>query len=83
MFNLNVLQNQWLILALMGGTIIMLGVAMTYLMMWRPRKDEVEVISSLRSLFRLLPLVLIILFVCILIYQITYVIIFAVNPPNL
>jgi hypothetical protein len=83
MFNLNVLQNQWLILALMSGVIIMLGVAMTYLMMWRPRKDGVEVISSLRSLFRLLPLILIILFVCILIYQITYVIIFAVNPPNL
>ena len=83
MFNLNVLQNQWLILALMGGMIVMLGVAMTHIMMWRPRNEGVEVISGLRSLFRFLPLILIILFVCILVFQITYVIIFSVNPPNL
>ena len=83
MFNLNVLQNQWLILALMSGVIVMLGVAMTYLMMWRPRKETGEVITDLRSLFHLLPLIVIILFICIVIYQITYVIIFALNPPNI
>jgi hypothetical protein len=83
MFRLEVLQNQWLILSLMGGFIVMLGVIMTYLMMWRPRKETGEVITDLRSLFHLLPLIVIILFICIVIYQITYVIIFALNPPNI
>jgi hypothetical protein len=83
MFRLSVLQNQWLILALMSGIIIMLAVVMTYLMMWRPRKETGEVITDLRSLFNLLPLIVIILFICIVIYQITYVLIFAMNPPNI
>jgi hypothetical protein len=83
MFRLSVLQNQWLILALAAGLVVMLAVVMTYLMMWRPRKETGEVISDLRSLFHLLPLIVIILFICIVIYQITYVIIFALNPPNI
>jgi hypothetical protein len=70
-------------MALSGGVIVMLGVVMMYLMMWRPRKETGEVITDLRSLFNLLPLIVIILFICIVIYQITYVIIFALTSPNI
>ena len=83
MFRLSVLQNQWLIMALAGGLILMLAVALTYIMMWRPRKETGEVITDVRSLFSLLPLILIILFICILIYGIMYVIILSANPPNI
>ena len=83
MFRLSVLQNQWLIMALMGGLILAFAVAMTYIMMWRPRKETGEVITDVRSLFSLLPLILIILFICILIYGIMYVIILSANPPNI
>ena len=83
MFRLNILQNQWLIIALFGGLILIFAVALVYIMMWRPRKETGEVITDLRSLFNLLPLILIILFICILIYQITYVIVLSMNPPNI
>ena len=83
MFRLSVLQNQWLIMALMGGLILAFAVVMTYVMMWRPRKETGEVITDLRSLLRLLPLILIIIFICILIYQFIYVMVLSMNPPNI
>ena len=83
MFRLSILQNQWLIIALMGGLIIMLAVVLTYVMMWRPRKETGEVITDLKSLFNLLPLIVILLFICIVIFQIMYVIILSANPPNI
>lgn len=40
MFNLYVLQNQWIIIALLCGVALMLLFCLTYAAMWRPREAE-------------------------------------------
>ncbi len=83
MFQLSVLQNQWLILALFGGIVLMLGTVAGYLMMWRPRNESPEPITSGRELIRWIPWILIILFIAIVIYQVASSLILAPNPPNI
>jgi hypothetical protein len=83
MFRLSVLQNQWLILALFGGVILMIGLVSAYLMMWRPRIDSLEPVSGGRALTRWIPWILYALLIIIVIYQITYAIILHFYPPNI
>lgn len=83
MYQLNVLQNQWLILALFGGVVLMLGVVAAYLMMWRPRSDSTQPLTAGRVLLNWIPWVVIILFIVIVIYQVASSLILAPNPPNI
>jgi hypothetical protein len=83
MYQLSVLQNQWLILALFGGIVLTLSFAAFYIAMWRPRIESPEPISGGRALVRWIPLFIIILFICIVIFQITYTVILHFYPPNI
>ena len=83
MYRLSVLQNQWLILALMGGVILMIGLVSIYLMMWRPRIDAPQPVSGGRALIRWIPWILYALLISIVIYQLTYAIILHFYPPNI
>ena len=83
MFRLNVLQYQWLILALAGGIILTLGFVATYLMMWRPRSPSAEPVSGGRALIKWIPWFVIVLFVVIVIFQLTYAIVLHFHPPNI
>jgi len=82
MYQLSVLQNQWLILAFFGGVVLTLGVVAAYLMMWRPRNDSPEPITSGRDLAGWIPWIVIILFIVIVIYQIASSLILSPSPTT-
>jgi MFS superfamily sulfate permease-like transporter len=77
MFRLDVLQNQWLILALAGGTALVLVLVLAYLAVWRGARGEAECEQPRR-----IPWVLIIIYVVTLVYAIIYLAMTAANPPT-
>ncbi len=83
MYQLSVLQNQWLILALFGGIVLMIGLVSTYLMMWRPRIDAPQSLSGGGALIKWIPWFLYALLISILIFQFTYAVILHFYPPNI
>lgn len=83
MYRLSVLQNQWLILALLGGIILMIGFVSVYLMMWRPRIDSPQPVSGAKALTKWIPWVLYALIISIVVFQVVYSLILAFNPPNI
>jgi hypothetical protein len=83
MYQLSVLQNQWLILALFGGVVLMLMLVCTYLVMWRPRIDAAEPAAGGRALLKWIPWFLYALIISILIFQVAYTIILHFYPPNI
>lgn len=82
MYRLNVLQYQWLILALLSGIVLTLAIISTYLMMWRPRNPSGESITDGKALFKWIPWIVIILFISIVIYQTVYAVIVSYYPLN-
>ncbi len=83
MYQLSVLQNQWLILALFDGVILMIGLVSTYFMMWRPRIEAPEPVAGGRALIRWIPWILYALLIIIVIFQFAYAIILHFYPPNI
>jgi len=83
MFRLDVLQNQWLILAFAGGIVLTLVLICAYMMMWRPRNESAEPITGGKALIRWIPWFIIALFIFIVIFQFVYTIILSNNPPNI
>jgi hypothetical protein len=82
MLNLNVLQAQWVILALLGGAALALAVFLYYLTSGRSEKDkEVGPSTFLPTCYRI-PWILILLFVITAIYAIIYVYQRSSRPPN-
>ena len=79
MFRLDVLQNQWLFVALAGGLALVLGVALFCLAIWRERPQEPEASRPRR---RVVPALLILAYVFAAIFVIVYTLIMARHPPN-
>lgn len=77
------LQDQWLIASLFGGTALMLIIVCAYLMMWRPRSESNEPIRTFRQMMGWIPSFIIILFIFIIIFQISFTIILHYYPPNI
>ncbi len=50
MLRLSVLQDQWLILSLAIGVVLVIGIAGSYLELWRPRKEEGETASDVPNI---------------------------------
>jgi fatty acid desaturase len=73
-FRLDVLQNQWLIFALVGGAAILFATILLLVALWRPR-DEVP-----RRHF--MPWLIILLFGCTLLFVAVYVARAILRPPN-
>jgi hypothetical protein len=83
MYQLNVLQNQWLILALFGGVFLAIGLVSAYMMMWRPRIESPQPLSGGRTLIRWIPWFLFALLISIVIFQFIYAIVLHFYPPNM
>ncbi len=75
MLRFDVLQAQWLILALGGGLALVLLFAVAYLGYWRKPPDEDEG-------NRPVPWVLILIYAAVPVFEIVYLIIRAMHPPN-
>jgi hypothetical protein len=84
MFRLNVLQNQWLVLALAGGLTIVLWLVLYYLAMWRERPGAAaqETAPSGRNRRWFPPALLVFVYLFILIWAVVYTLMMIRNPPN-
>ena len=79
MFRLDVLQYQWLILALLGGLVLVMAMVLTYMAFWRQGDNE-EATPGRRRAF--LPWILIVTYVAIAIYAVVYFLYMVKRPPN-
>jgi hypothetical protein len=77
MLRLDILQDQWLILALGGGLELVLAVIVAYLGYWRTPSDQAEAADR-----RPVPWVLILVYAATPVFAIVYLIFRAMNPPN-
>jgi F0F1-type ATP synthase assembly protein I len=85
MFRLDVLQSQWLILALVGGTALVLVFFLAYAAAWRARDAREaagpDAPAALRAARRV-PWVVITFILAIVAYAVVYVMLAVLNPPN-
>jgi heme A synthase len=77
MFRLDVLQNQWLIVAMAGGTALILVIVLAYLAVWRGARGGTDGDRPRR-----MPWVLILLYAVTIVYAIIYVAMAALDPPT-
>jgi|WetSurMetagenome_2_1015567.scaffolds.fasta_scaffold401748_3 hypothetical protein len=82
MFQLYVMQNQWLMLALIGGTALLLVFLLGYPALWRPREPMAEKTPEKQSLLAFMPWILVVLYGVTIVYAVVYVIRMAGHPPN-
>jgi hypothetical protein len=89
MFRLNVLQNQWLMLALIGGLAMVLGLVLACMAFWRARRDETPSPQAGGGAANVpkpsrgsVPWVLIVAFVAMAAWAVIYVVRAAAYPPN-
>ena len=81
MMRLDVLQAQWLWLALLGGSALVLAIVLAYLAIWRTgRNGDGRAVTPSGS--GKTPWVLILVYVATLVFALGYVIMRAVVPPN-
>ncbi len=78
MFRLDILQNQWLILALGGGLFLVLAIITAYLGYWRTPRDEGGSTAGRGPV----PWVLILVYAAVPVFAIVYLIFRAIHPPN-
>ena len=86
MVNLDVLQNQWLILALFGGLAGALVIVLAYLAFWRvggsPGGAAPEVPAAEIGERGRMPWVLILLYAAAVVYAVGYVVMKVLKPPT-
>ena len=83
MLRLDVLQNQWLIFSLVGGTAIVFAVILLYMALWRPREEEeaaAEDAGAVRRSF--MPWLIILMFGAAAVFAAAYVLRATLRPPN-
>jgi len=78
MLRFDILQNQWLILALGGGAALVLAVVLSYLGFWRGSGHA----DATPAGHGRLPWILILVYVATFVFAIAYVLARAVEPPN-
>lgn len=69
MFDYTILQNRWLILSLGGGLVLVLGVVLAYIAIWRPRHGPGE--GGERpsgATLQFMPWILVVTYLAILVY---------------
>ena len=84
MLQFDLLQNQWIMLALLGGFSLVLVSVLGYLAMWRRREPEAEEAPpSFGRWLRLhLPWLLVVTYAGTVVFAIVYVLLRARTPPN-
>jgi large-conductance mechanosensitive channel len=90
MFELHVMQNQWLMLALIGGTALMLTLLLAYPAIWR-RRDIESMKETTREadkqgffawLNSFMPWILSVIYIATIVFMVVYIIRRAAYPPN-
>jgi F0F1-type ATP synthase assembly protein I len=83
MYRIEVLQNQWVLMALLGGISSMLLLVLAYLGMWRPReKPTTEPTTNWSGAWKFMPWFLIVTIVYTAIFMLIYTYYFITYPPN-
>ena len=80
MTGLSILQNQWLLLAMCGGTALALGMLLCYLAGWRPRQRAEQ--AGGRSPAAWTPWILIVVYALTIAFVIAFVVMAALRSPN-
>ena len=82
MLHLDVLQNQWLILALVGGAAVLFAVILLFTALWRPREEEdaAEGAGPVRRSF--MPWVIVLLLGATAVFMAAYLLRAMLRPPN-
>lgn len=81
MFRLEVLQNRWLMLVLLGGLVLVLGAVLAYLAMWR-REDRGDAATGLGGGHGRMPLVLILTGLGLGLFGVIYTMAMIFYPPQ-
>jgi F0F1-type ATP synthase assembly protein I len=82
MLRFDVLQNQWLILALVGGSALVLAVVLSYLALWRGQGGAEEADAEAPAEHGRMPWILVLVYAATVLFGILYVLARAVEPPN-
>jgi len=83
MLRLDLLQNQYMMLAIFGGISLVLLSALGYLAMWRPRRPEGQAPpAGGRRRPAYLPWVLLVTYLATVAYAVVYLLMRAQTPPN-
>jgi H+/Cl- antiporter ClcA len=83
MLHLDVLQNQWLILALVGGAAVLFAVILLFTALWRPREEEESAAEGTEPVRRpFMPWLIILLFGATAVFMAVYVLRATLRPPN-
>jgi F0F1-type ATP synthase assembly protein I len=84
MLRLDVLQNQWLILALVGGTALVLFVALAYVAVWRVQRREAAEgeVRAAPPPQSTIPWIVIVFWVAAVVYAAVYIVQAVLNPPT-
>jgi predicted MFS family arabinose efflux permease len=88
MLQLNLLQDQWLFFAIVGGIALILALVLAYLAMWSPREATTPLAeagprpTAARKDRHFIPWILIVTFLFIAGFMAIYVARAALQPPN-
>ncbi|MCY2928971.1 MAG: hypothetical protein NTV86_05655 [Planctomycetota bacterium] len=74
MFRLDILQNQWLLVAMALGLALVLAISLAFLAIWRPRGGAPPP--------RAVPWIVVVVLAATAAFAVTYVALAAVNPPT-
>ena len=83
MLRFDVLQNDWVILAILGGIVLVLLTCITYLDMWTPRKEkDGKTVTGWLTWWEGIPWSLKFIYVALILFVICFTIYRAIVPPN-
>ncbi len=83
MLRFDVLQNDWVILALLGGVILVLATCIAYLDMWTPRKEKNgKPATEWLNWWEGIPWFLKLSYAAFILFAILFAIYRAIIPPN-
>jgi heme/copper-type cytochrome/quinol oxidase subunit 2 len=82
MFRLDVLQNQWLILALVGGTALVLFVALAYVAVWRAARNGDAPQAAPGHARNPVPWIVIVFWLVAALYAVVYIVQAVLSPPT-
>jgi heme/copper-type cytochrome/quinol oxidase subunit 2 len=83
MFRIEILQNQWLLMSILGGIAAMVFFLLAYLSFFKPRLGATDTPEkNWAGAWMFLPWFLIVTVIGTLVFMIFYTVYFIKNPPN-
>jgi uncharacterized BrkB/YihY/UPF0761 family membrane protein len=79
---MKLLQNLWMLMALLGGLALLLCVTLGYSAMWTERPAGDRLPSRHGGLLRRVPWLLIVIYAASVVFSIAYVVAKSLRPPN-